>query len=289
MDSIVCHYTGGDINGSGVASAEGYCGHSNLYIVLLVIPALPISLIDSYTLLSYFSMFGVLMATIGILIMFGLLEKYTQKGLTVEEDLKVFAFAQVEGNIGVAMFVFEGNAVVINLKAEAKNKDAYSLILASSVMAVLAVFAVFACFAYYVFRSETNPIFTLSLYPINGLVTFVIVCVCVNAFISYPVQILVAFDIVEQHRFFKTGRRQKLKRVSVRCLIMICLAGVALCIPNLVVFLDIVGALGAGVIAFILPPLLYNTQFAETISPTLKYSNYLISLFGVVGSVMSII
>ena len=108
-----------------------------------------------------------------------------------------FDFVQVLGHIGVAMLVFEGNAVVINIKAETKNKDAYSTILTSSVIMVLIFFVGFATFAYYVFRDETNPIFTLSLYPINGLITFVIICVCFNAFISYPVQILVAFDIIE--------------------------------------------------------------------------------------------
>ena len=132
-------------------------------------------------------MFGVAMATVGILMMFGMLEKYTEKGLVVEGDLKVFDMAQVWGNIGVAMFVFEGNAVVINLRAEAKNPQRYPCILTMAIVVVLIIFGVFSLSAYYVFRSETSTIFTLSLYPINGLVTFVIACVCINAFISYPV------------------------------------------------------------------------------------------------------
>ena len=72
-------------------------------------------------------------------------------------------------------------------------------------------------------------------------------------------------------------------------MIIVILAGITLLIPDLVIFLDIIGALGAGVIAFILPPLLYNTEFAATITPAVKYSNYLIVLFGLVGSTISIV
>ena len=64
----------------------------------------------------------------------------------------VFDAVQVWGHIGVAMLVFEGNAVVINIKAEAKNQNAYSLILATAVGTVVTIFCILATFAYYVFR-----------------------------------------------------------------------------------------------------------------------------------------
>ena len=60
-------------------------------------------------------------------------------------------------------------------------------------------------------------------------------------------------------------------------------------IPDFTVFLDIAGALGAGVIAFILPPLLYNEEFKDSISACKKYSNWFICLFGVVGCTLSIV
>ena len=90
-----------------------------------------------------------------------------------------------------------GNAVVINVRAEAKNQEKYGFILTSAISSIITLFMVFATFAYDVYRDETNPIFTLNLVPINGLVTFVLFCVCTNALLSYPLQILAAFDIVE--------------------------------------------------------------------------------------------
>lgn len=66
IDSVVCHYTGGEDGG-------GYCDNKNIYIMLLTIPALPVSWIETYTFLSYFSIFGICMATIGMAMMFGYL------------------------------------------------------------------------------------------------------------------------------------------------------------------------------------------------------------------------
>lgn len=72
-------------------------------------------------------------------------------------------------------------------------------------------------------------------------------------------------------------------------MVIICITAIALVIPDFTVFLDIAGALGAGVIAFILPPLLYNEEFKETVTPAKKYINWAIVVFGVVGCTLSIV
>ena len=46
-----------------------------MYILLLTIPAMPISWINTYTFLSYFSIFGIGVATLGMIMMFGYLGK----------------------------------------------------------------------------------------------------------------------------------------------------------------------------------------------------------------------
>ena len=73
-----------------------------------------------------------------------------------------------------------------------------------------------------------------------------------------------------------------------RSVLIILVTGIALLIPDFTTFLDISGAIGAGVIGFILPPLLYNKQFADTISPRRKYFHWFILVFGVLGSILSI-
>ena len=122
----------------------------------------------------------------------------------------------------------------------------------------------------------------------DGFITFIYFCVCINAFISYPVNILAVFDIAEQHPFFKQGNNTKLKKVVMRSLVICTVTGIALIIPNFTTFLDIAGSFGAGVIAFVLPPLLYNKQFENEIPNWKKYTNWGVCAFGVVGGGLSV-
>ena len=79
-----------------------------------------------------------------------------------------------------------------------------------------------------------------------------------------------------------------MKSVIMRSIVIFAVTGVALVIPNFTVFLDIAGAIGAGVIGFILPPLMYNEQFKDTITPRTKYFNLFILGFGIVGIIISL-
>ena len=59
-------------------------------MLLMTIPALPISFIETYTFLSYFSVFGIGMATLGMLMIFGYLGRKLGQDEEVPGDLKVF-------------------------------------------------------------------------------------------------------------------------------------------------------------------------------------------------------
>ena len=109
----------------------------------------------------------------------------------------MFDLGGVLGHIGVAMFVFEGNAAILNVRAECRNQAAFPKLLSTAIISVLTLFMAFSVVAYFVYKQDSNPIFVLNLSPINGLVSFIYFCVCFNCFISYPVQILCSFDIVE--------------------------------------------------------------------------------------------
>lgn len=50
------------------------------------------------------------------------------------------------------MLVFEGNAVVVNVRAETINQHKYSKILTTSILSVLALFMVFAMVAYVTYK-----------------------------------------------------------------------------------------------------------------------------------------
>ena len=172
------------------------------YILLLTIPAMPICWIETYTFLSYFSMAGISVALIGMLCMFGYCFNLIAEHEAVYTDMKYFDFLGMVGHIGVAMFVFEGNAVIMNVRAEAMDKKKYPVMLNLAIASTITLFMVFASVCYITYRDQTNDIFVLSL-KLSGFTIFIRLCTCFNALCSYPVQILAAFEIYEEHPFFK--------------------------------------------------------------------------------------
>ena len=73
-------------------------------------------------------------------------------GTAVDTPLKVFDISGMFGHIGVAMFVFEGNAVIMNVRAETKDKSKYPFILSMAVVATEILFMVFALVCYLTYR-----------------------------------------------------------------------------------------------------------------------------------------
>ena len=86
-----------------------------------MIPILPICWIETFTFLSYFTSLGSVAAVLSIALMVGYMWKIADKGGVAEGEMKVFDFSQVVANFGIAVFLFEGNATVVNIWAECKN------------------------------------------------------------------------------------------------------------------------------------------------------------------------
>ena len=61
-----------------------------MYIALMTIPALPISWIETYTMLSYFAIFGIGMAVVGMAMMFGYMGEVLHNDEQVQGSLEVF-------------------------------------------------------------------------------------------------------------------------------------------------------------------------------------------------------
>ena len=85
------------------------------------------------------------------------------------------------------MYIFDGSAIVINIRAEAKNKQRYPSILKKAVIFTLTLFIAFSTLTYLVYREECLPLLTMNFRPVNGIVIFIFGCVCINALTSLPV------------------------------------------------------------------------------------------------------
>jgi len=88
--------------------------------------------------------------------------------------------------MGIGMFVFEGSAVVLNIRAEAKNPKTYPKILYAAVATSLCIFVCFGTVCYWCYREETKEIITMNFIPETSLTLFIKIAVCYNALCSYP-------------------------------------------------------------------------------------------------------
>lgn len=68
----------------------------------------------------------------------------------------MFDIGQFFGYIGIAIFAFEGNGVVINLRAETKDKKSYPNILRGAIASIIVWYMTIATVSYATFKSEAG-------------------------------------------------------------------------------------------------------------------------------------
>lgn len=118
--------------------------------------------------------------------------------------MRVFDLSQFFGYVGIAMFAFEGNGVVINLKAEARNKSRYPALLRAAIVTIIVWYMAQALVAYATYKAEAGLVdYITQNLPITKFTIAINILFCLNALTSYPLQILCAFEIIEDLPFFK--------------------------------------------------------------------------------------
>ncbi|TNV79360.1 hypothetical protein FGO68_gene9979 [Halteria grandinella] len=281
LDFIICQYTDA-------------CFGNKLYMLLLIMPVILMSQIGSYRFLGSLSIPSICIALTGMLCIF----YYSFSQMTLGSikshnyELKYFDGAKIIGRIGLAMYIFDGNAIVVNIRAEANEKKTYyPRILVKAIIFSLVLFTLFATICYLVYREDTQPIFTMSLVPINSMVVFILACICINALTSYPIQILAAFTIIERFTMVSSDSQlqiDRIKRVSLRSLIIVMTTVVCMMVKTFTDFINIAGALGSVTVAFILPQWFFLSTYRQTLSMPQKIGCWAIAIFGIIGSSYSI-
>ena len=130
----------------------------------------------------------------------------------------------------------------------------------------------------------------MSLVPIDSMVIFIFVCVCINALTSYPIQILAAFAIIERFTISETESHNiaVVKKFTLRALIIIMTTLLCMVVKTFTDFINIAGALGSVTVAFILPQLFYFKVFGATMSRKMKAQCIFIGVFGLCGGSYSV-
>lgn len=89
---------------------------------MLIVPVIIMSSANSYKFLSYLSIPSIMIAMTGMFCVFFYSFSELASGNTSQSDLKFFDIYSIIGRIGLAMYIFDGNAIVLNIRAEAREK-----------------------------------------------------------------------------------------------------------------------------------------------------------------------
>ncbi|TNV79332.1 hypothetical protein FGO68_gene802 [Halteria grandinella] len=292
LDFAVCQSTGTT------------CYGNRTYMIMLIIPVIIMSAGNSYKFLSLLSIPSIMIAILGMICIFFYAFGELTQGRTSHSDLKYFDLESILGRIGLAMYIFDGNAIVVNIRAEAREKKAkYPQILSRAIIFTLSLFIVFSTICYYVYREHSAPIFTMSFAPMNSLIMFILCCVCINAMTSYPVQMLAAFNILEKFEVLQIApvqsgasvevknrhaKKEFMRKMIIRSTVIILTTLVGASVKTFTDFINIAGAIGSVTVAFVLPEVLYLREFGDKISTAKRIGCYFIAIFGVIGSTYSI-
>ena len=153
----------------------------------MLLVTIPLSLLKTYTYLSYVSMAGIACALVGGFMMIGFCSDKIANGQQVPGDMKIFEIKDFFGYIGIAMFAFEGNGVVINLRAEARDKARYPAILRLAILAIIVWYMILATLAYATFKDKAGLYdYVTSNLPLNAFTIPINILFCLNALTSYP-------------------------------------------------------------------------------------------------------
>lgn len=252
---------------------------------------IPLSWIRTYTMLSYFSLVGVTGCVLGICMLLGWCSALIAEGKDHIKEVKTWDTVAFFGHLGLAMFAFEGNGVVLNIRNETRNKQKYPTILILAMSLLIFIYMLNALLCYFAFGPKVHDFVTLDLTPLNGLAITMISLFILNAMTSYPLQVLAVFEIVEVHPFFHNEKDSKVKQLAKiyieRTVQIVVITVVCAFITNFLDFLNVLGSISSATLAFILPPIYFMKVFKGRLSkPTIGFNIFLI-VFGSVGGAFS--
>lgn len=275
---------------------EGGTGISNFaFLCMFVIPMLLICYIPDLKYLAPVSLIAGVIQTVGLAICI----YYMTRDLPeVHENVPAFAgWAGLPLYFGSAVYAFEGIGLVLPLENNMRTPAAFggfNGVLNTAMMIVVCLYAGFGFFGYMTYGSEVEGSITLNLPPNDALAQAVKILMALAVFMSYPLQMYVPYTILTPSILEKfapeetssVARRRAVEYVfrTLCVLLTFCLAAA---IPNIGLFISLVGAVSSSTLALIFPPIVEVVTFWPD---TGRYhwtaiKCVLISLFGFLGFV----
>ncbi|XP_054756016.1 proton-coupled amino acid transporter 1-like isoform X2 [Lytechinus pictus] len=204
--------------------------------------------------------------------------------LTLIGDVKGIAFF-----FGTAMYSFEGIGVVLPLENKTKHPEDFPKVLKIGMIVVAFLYISTGTFGYLCFGDQLEDTVTIYL-PDNGLYTATKLLFVGAIYISYGLQFYVPLSFVWPpiRNKIPQERYHTIAEYAFRTIIVIITMILAIAIPQLSLFISLVGAMASSTLALIFPPLIEELTFGfhgyRTPTSILRLiKNAFICLFGLIG------
>lgn len=205
-------------------------------------------------------------------------------GVVIKDDfgnLKSFSEVQAFGGweyvpftMGIAVYCYEGFSLTIPLEASMKDRKKFPLALGLAMIFITFLYVSFGLIGYLAYGDLTKEIITLNL-PNDISTVLVKFALCISLFFTFPVMMHPVHEIFER-RFqnisvFKETLREhpylkKLFNRTVRLLVVVIAAYLAIKVPGFATFCSLLGATVCALIAFVLPAIFHLHVFGSSLS-----------------------
>ncbi|CAH2103463.1 unnamed protein product [Euphydryas editha] len=257
----------------------------SIHMIFVVIPILLLCMVRNLKYLTPFSTIANLLMALGV---GAVLYEAVQDLPSVQSRELVGNWQQLPLYFGTAIYAFEGIGLVLPLKNEMKNREQFQKplgVLNVGMVFVASIFIVVGFFGYLKWGEDVAGSLTLNLQRGNALSTTVQVLLTVAILLTYPLQFYVPVAITWPTVRTKCGDRFMVaKELGYRALLVMLTFILAESIPQLGLFISLVGAISSTALALIFPPtiqLVSTYQNKKTIPAYLIAKNSLIILLGI--------
>ncbi|XP_071522387.1 proton-coupled amino acid transporter-like protein pathetic [Panulirus ornatus] len=260
------------------------------YMSITIIPILLLCYIPDLKYLVPLSVVAGMVQMIALIIIF----YYVLRDLPqVQEQVPAWAgWSSLPLYFGSTIFAFEGIGLVLPLENNMKTPASFggvSGVLSTAMMIVICLYASVGFFGYMQYGSTIEGSITLNLPASEPLALAVKILMALSVYLTYPLQMYVPIQILTPTvtSRFESKRSKMVAEYVLRTTLVLLTFLLAAAIPNIGLFISLVGALSSSTLALILPPIVEIVTFWPDNG---RYNwvvvkGVLITLFGLLGFV----
>ncbi|KAK7065350.1 hypothetical protein SK128_004658 [Halocaridina rubra] len=253
------------------------------YMLILFPLVTIISMIRSLKVLAPFSLLSNVFMGLGVAITFS----FILKELPSSYDRPEFkSWAQLPLFLGTAIYAFEGIGVVLPLERRMERPEEFrgwNGVLNTAMIFVTCLYIAIGFFGYLKYGDAVKGSVTLNLPPSDHLAQCVKGLMAAAIYITYSLMLYVPVDVLWPHvksRFHAPVAR-RYGEYAFRIFLIFCTFCAAALIPNIGLFISLVGAVASSTLAIIFPPIIQLVTFSHKLTKFTVAKCIAILLFGI--------